>query len=78
MEMLTLAFYVPGRQTWILQEVFHPGFASKPMQRPDVGHKFRGNIGKRWPRQKTDAVLQSLWVLEDTHSIGALLATLTV
>ncbi len=55
-----------------------PGFAGKPMQRPDIDRKFRGNIGKRWPREKTDAVLQSLWVLENTQDIGALLATLTV
>ena len=55
-----------------------PGFAGRPMQRPDIDRKFRGNIGKRWPREKTDAVLQSLWALENTHDIGALLATLTV
>jgi len=55
-----------------------PGFAGKPMQRPDIDRKFRGNIGNRWPRQKTDAVLQSLWLLENTRDIGALLATLTV
>ena len=55
-----------------------PGFAAKPMQRPDIDRKFRGNIGRRWPREKTDAVLQSLWVLESTQDIGALLATLTV
>jgi len=55
-----------------------PGFAGKPMQRPDIDRKFRGNIGKRWPREKTDAVLQSLWALENTRDIGALLAKLTV
>jgi 2-methylcitrate dehydratase len=55
-----------------------PGFAGKPMQRPDIDRKFRGNIGQRWPREKTDAVLQSLWVLENTRDIGALLASLTV
>src|SRR5438128_2091359 len=55
-----------------------PGFAGKPMQRPDIDRKFRGNIGKRWPRRKTDGVLESLWVLEKTQDIGALLATLTV
>jgi len=55
-----------------------PGFAGRPMQRPDIDRKFRGNIGKRWPRQKTDAALQSLWVLENTQDIGALLAALTV
>ncbi len=55
-----------------------PGFAGKPMHRPEIDRKFRGNIGKRWPREKTDAVLQSLWALENTRDIGALLATLTV
>ncbi len=55
-----------------------PGFAAQPMQKPDVDRKFRGNIGKRWPREKTDAVLQSLWTLESTQDIGGLLAKLTV
>ena len=55
-----------------------PGFAGRPMQRPDIERKFRGNIGMRWPHAKTDAVLQSLWMLENTQDIGALLATLTV
>jgi 2-methylcitrate dehydratase len=77
---------VPTRITAILadgQRVSHevndiPGFAGKPMQRPDIDRKFRGNIGNRWPRKKTDAVLKSLWLLENTRDIGALLATLTV
>ncbi len=55
-----------------------PGFAGRPMQRPDVERKFRANIGKRWTSDKTDAVLKSLWTLENTRDIGALLATLTV
>jgi 2-methylcitrate dehydratase len=55
-----------------------PGFAGKPMQRPDVDRKFRSNIGKRWPREKTEAVSQSLWALENTPDISALLARLTV
>ena len=55
-----------------------PGFAARPMQKPDVDRKFRGNIGKRWPAGKTDAVLQSLWALENSKDIGALLATLKV
>jgi hypothetical protein len=32
----------------------------------------------RWPCEKTDAILQSLWELENTRDIGALLAELTV
>jgi len=55
-----------------------PGFASKPMQRPDADRKFRSNIGRAWPREKTEAVLQSLWALENTPNISALLARLTV
>jgi 2-methylcitrate dehydratase len=55
-----------------------PGFVGKPMQRADVDRKFRGNIGRRWPRERTEAVLQSLWDLENTRDIGALLAGLTV
>jgi 2-methylcitrate dehydratase len=55
-----------------------PGFAGKPMPRPDTDRKFRGNIAKRWPREKTDAVLQSLWNLENTRNLGSLLAALAV
>ena len=55
-----------------------PGFAGQPMKKPDIDRKFRGNIGKRWPSQKTDTVLRALWGLENTRDIGALLATLTV
>jgi hypothetical protein len=48
------------------------------MQRPDIDRKFRSNTGRRWPRQKTDAVLQTLWALENTRDIGALLMELSV
>jgi 2-methylcitrate dehydratase len=71
------AIFADGRR--VSREVNDiPGFVGRPMQRPDIDRKFRGNIGKRWPREKTDAVLQSLWGLENTQNIGALLATLTV
>jgi 2-methylcitrate dehydratase len=77
---------VPTRITAILPDGRHvsrevndiTGFAGKPMLRPDIDRKFRGNIGMRWPREKSDAVLESLWVLENTPDIGALLSTLTV
>ena len=48
------------------------------MQRRDVDRKFREHIGQRWPREKTDAVLHSLWALENTQDFGALPATLAV
>jgi 2-methylcitrate dehydratase len=55
-----------------------PGFAGRPMSRADVERKFRGNIGRRWPQERTDAVLQALWGLDRVDDIGALLGTLTV
>jgi len=71
------ATFADGRR--VSREVIDiPGFAGKPMQRPDIDRKFRSNIGRRWPRQKTDAVLQTLWALENMRDIGGLLMGLTV
>ena len=50
-----------------------PGFVNKPMGRADVERKFRGNVGKRWPQEKTDAVLKALWALDETKDLSALL-----
>jgi 2-methylcitrate dehydratase len=55
-----------------------PGFAKRPMGRADVEWKFYGNIGKRWSRGRTAALLQSLWKLESAPSLGALLSTLSI
>jgi 2-methylcitrate dehydratase len=54
-----------------------PGFVGRPMGRADIERKFRGNIGKRWPRERTDAVLASLWALDRTDDLSALLGTLS-
>ena len=35
-------------------------------------------ILKRWPQGKTDAVLKSLWALEETKDLQALLGTLSL
>jgi len=48
------------------------------MNRDDIDRKFRRNVGKRWPRERTDAVLATLWGLERVEDIGALLGRLTV
>jgi 2-methylcitrate dehydratase len=53
-----------------------PGFPGEPMSRADVERKFRSNIGKRWPHQQTDSVLQALWALERTTDLSALLSGL--
>jgi 2-methylcitrate dehydratase len=53
-----------------------PSFAGQPATRPDVERKFRSNVGKRWPRERTDAVLQALWALDRTDDLPALLGQL--
>ncbi len=53
-----------------------PGFPGQPMDRADIERKFRGNVGDRWPKDRTDAVLQTLWTLEKIDDISALLGKL--
>ena len=77
---------VPTRVTAILldgqrisREVDHaPGFAERPMSRVDVERKFRGNVGTRWSTEQTRAALQTLWTLERTDDVSALLGELVV
>jgi len=54
-----------------------PGFVGRPMGRADIERKFRSNIGKRWPRERTDAVLAALWALDRTDDLSALLGQLS-
>ena len=65
------------------QEIAHqvdniPGFPGQPMTRADIDHKFRSNIGKRWPRERTDAILETLWTLESTENLASLLSKFSV
>ena len=61
----------------VTHQVDHmPGFAGQPMSRSDVERKFRSNVGERWPKQRTDEVLQTLWELERGAQIGPLLSKL--
>jgi 2-methylcitrate dehydratase len=55
-----------------------PGFPGQPMSRADVERKFRSNVRTRWPRERTDAVLQALWTLEQANDVSALLGKLVV
>ncbi len=55
-----------------------PGFPGKPMERADAEHKFRGNVGSRWPAARARAVLDALWDLEATDDVAGLLGKLTV
>jgi 2-methylcitrate dehydratase len=55
-----------------------PGFVGRPMSRADVERKFRGNVGKRWPQQRTDAILKALWALDQTKDLSRLLSMLSV
>jgi 2-methylcitrate dehydratase len=68
----TTAILVDGQR--VTREVDDvPGFVGRPMGRADVEHKFRSNVGKRWPKEKTDAVLKALWALDETKDLSALL-----
>jgi 2-methylcitrate dehydratase len=55
-----------------------PGFAGRPMNRAEVERKFRGNVGKRWEKDRTDGVLEALWNLEQRSDLAALLGQLSV
>jgi 2-methylcitrate dehydratase len=55
-----------------------PGFPGKPMTRADIDRKFRANVGKRWPPDRTDAVLDALWSLERCPDVGALLQSMAL
>jgi 2-methylcitrate dehydratase PrpD len=55
---------------------YAPGFASQPMDRDEVERKFRGNVGKRWPKERTDVILQTLWALDRTNDLPLLVGEL--
>jgi 2-methylcitrate dehydratase len=55
-----------------------PSFPGQPMSRADVERKFRGNVGKMWPAERTGAILQALWALERTPDVRALLGQLAL
>jgi 2-methylcitrate dehydratase len=83
---LTARAGAPTRVTAILadgqrisREVdYAPGFAERPMTRADVERKFRGNVGKRWPQERTNATLQALWALDQTDDLSGLLGRLSM
>jgi 2-methylcitrate dehydratase len=57
---------------------YAPGFAERPMTRSEVERKFRGNVGKRWPRERTDAILWALWALDEADNLSRLLGQLSM
>ena len=57
---------------------YAPGFAERPMTRSEVERKFRGNVGKRWPRERTDAILRALWALDEADDLSRLLGQLSM
>jgi 2-methylcitrate dehydratase len=54
-----------------------PGFPGKPMTRAEVERKFLANVGKRWPAQRADEVLQALWALDRADDLPGLLGRLS-
>lgn len=66
------AILVDGQR--IVREVdYSPGFAERSMSRAELEKKFRGNVGKRWPKERTDAILHALWALDRTKDLSQLL-----
>jgi 2-methylcitrate dehydratase len=57
---------------------YAPGFAEQPMNRAEVERKFRGNVGKRWSPERTDAILAALWALDQTDDLSVLLGRLSM
>ena len=55
-----------------------PGFPGQAMSRADIERKFRSNVDKRWPQERTDAILQALWALDQTDDLPALLGKLSL
>jgi 2-methylcitrate dehydratase len=55
-----------------------PGFVGRPMSRTDIERKVRGNVGKRWPQQRTDAILKALWALDQAKDVSRLLGMLSL
>src|SRR3984957_2903238 len=71
------AILADGQQ--ISREVdYAPGFAERPMNRSEVERKFRGNVGKHWPQERTNATLQALWALDQTEDLSVLLGRLSM
>jgi 2-methylcitrate dehydratase len=48
------------------------------MNRSEVERKFRGNVGSRWPQERTNAALQALWALDQTDDLSQLLGRLSM
>jgi 2-methylcitrate dehydratase len=82
----TNATTVPSRITAVLvdgqrivSEIDNvPGFAGRPMSRAEVARKFSANVGTRWPQQRTDDVLQTLWALDRADDLTSLLGRFSV
>jgi 2-methylcitrate dehydratase len=55
-----------------------PSFPGQPISRADVERKFRDNVGTRWSRERTAAVLQALWALEQTKDVRGLVGELVL
>ncbi len=55
-----------------------PGFPGRPMTRAEVERKFRANVGRRWPAERTGEVLQALWGLERTDDLRGLIEKMSV
>jgi len=55
-----------------------PGFAARPMNRAELERKFHGNVAKRWSPERTEAIVQALWGLDQVDDLRVLLGKLSL
>jgi 2-methylcitrate dehydratase len=55
-----------------------PGFPGRPMSRAEVERKFLANVGTRWPKARTNEILQALWALDRADDVRGLLEKLSL
>lgn len=69
---------MPGGKQIVREVDDVPGFPGRPMTRADIERKFRANTQTRWPRERIDSILRTLWRLEQTKGAGEVLGLLTI
>ena len=48
------------------------------MNSDEIERKFRGNVGKRWDKDRTARILRTLWALDRTDDLPSLLGELAL
>jgi len=65
-------------KTIVKQVNYHKGHPKNPMSDKDVEDKFRRLTAKRYSKTQADKVLKTIWSLDKTKNVSAILPSLTV